>query len=506
MPKKMLINAAAEDEIRVAIVDEGFIQELGVETTRRGQISGNIYKAVVTRLDPSLNAAFVDFGGERNGFMPADEVHPKWFKGGAKKEEEGPPLIRKILDRNQHILVQVSQDPRGQKGALLTTFLSFPGRHLVLMPYKAKNGVSRKIQDDKERERLKKLLDEINPSDDMGFIARTVAQEKAKNELVREVRSLRRLWQSIAGKAKKATPPALIYQESNLAIRTIRDYLSPDVDEVLVDDPDLFVEIQDFFKTTMPRQAKIVKLYKDKTPILNKYQIEEQIQSIYDQQVRLNSGGTIVINPTEALVAIDVNTGRTSIREDPETTVFKINLEAAQEIARQLRLRDLGGLIVVDFIDMESKKHRAEVEKAFKEAFKGDKARVRMSRISPFGLLEMSRQRLRPTLESRAYESCPQCKGSGKVKSAEAHALQILRKIQGAAAKGNLAKVEGEVPIGTATYLLNDLRRELAAVETDHEVRVMLTVQTAPLSQEARLRLFRGKKEGEGESVEELQL
>jgi ribonuclease E len=222
--------------------------------------------------------------------------------------------------------------------------------------------------------------------------------------------------------------------------------------------------------------------------------------------VRLNSGGTIVINPTEALVAIDVNTGRTSIREDPETTVFKINLEAAQEIARQLRLRDLGGLIVVDFIDMESKKHRAEVEKAFKEAFKGDKARVRMSRISPFGLLEMSRQRLRPTLESRAYETCPQCKGSGKVKSAEAHALQILRKIQGAAAKGNLAKVEGEVPLGTATYLLNDLRKELAAVETDHEVRVMLTVQTAPLSQEARLRLFRGKKEGEGESVEDLQL
>jgi ribonuclease E len=506
MAKKMLINGAAEDQIRVAIVEDGVLHEIGLEATSRGQISGNIYKAVVTRLDPSLNAAFVDFGGERNGFLPADDVHPKWHKGQAKKENNGPQPIKKILDRNQHLLVQVSQDPRGHKGALLTTYVSFPGRYLVLMPYKAKNGVSRKIESEAERERLKKLLDEINPSEDMGFIARTASENRTKSELMREVRAMRRLWQNIAQKAKKATPPELLYQDTNIAIRTIRDYLSSDVDEILVDDPGLYAEIQEFFKATMPRHAKILKLYKDKTPLLNKYQIEEQIESIHDQEVRLKSGGTIVINPTEALVAIDVNTGKSSIREDPETTAYKTNLEAAQEIARQLRMRDLGGLIVVDFIDMENKKNRTDVEKTFKEAFKGDKARVRMCRISPLGLLEMSRQRLRPTLESRAFDLCPQCRGTGRVKSAESLALQILRKIQGAAAKKNLLRVEGELPVSTASHLLNELRSDLASLEQGFGIKILLNIQTGPGPQQAVLKLVRNKKGGEGESVEEVRL
>jgi ribonuclease E len=506
MSKKMLINAAAEDQLRVAIVEDGFLQEVGMETSARGQIAGNIYKAVVDRLDPSLNAAFVDYGGERNGFLPADDVHPKWYRGQPRKEGNGSLPIKKILERNQHILVQVSQDPRGHKGALLTTYISFPGRFLVLMPYRAKNGVSRKIEDEQERERLKKLLDEINPSEEVGFIARTAAEGKSKNELQREAKALRRLWQGIAEKAKKATPPALLYQESNLAIRTIRDYLSPDVDEILVDDPGLFEEIQEFFKATMPKLAKMVKLYKDRTPLFNKYQIEEQIESIHEPQVRLKSGGTIVITPTEALVAIDVNTGKTTVREDPETTAFKTNLEAAQEIARQLRLRDLGGLIVVDFIDMENKKNRAEVEKTFREAFKGDKARVRMSRISQFGLLEMSRQRLKPPLESRAFDQCPLCKGGGKVKSPEAQALQVLRKIQGAAAKKNLLRVEGELPQSTGRYLLNELRKDLSDTEREFGIKILLDIQPGFPSQEATLRLYRAKKGGEGESVEEIRI
>jgi len=506
MSKKMLINAAAEDQLRVAIVENGLLQEVGMETSARGQISGNIYKAVVDRLDPSLNAAFVDYGGERNGFLPADDIHPKWYRGQPKKEGNGTPPIRKILERNQHILVQVSQDPRGHKGALLTTYISFPGRFLVLMPYRAKNGVSRKIEDEQERERLKKLLDEINPSEEVGFIARTAAEGKSKNELQREAKALRRLWQGIAEKAKKATPPALLYQESNLAIRTIRDYLSPDVDEILVDDERLFEEIQEFFKATMPKLAKMVKLYKDRTPLFNKYQIEEQIESIHDPQVRLKSGGTIVITPTEALVAIDVNTGKTTVREDPETTAFKTNLEAAQEIARQLRLRDLGGLIVVDFIDMENKKNRAEVEKTFREAFKGDKARVRMSRISQFGLLEMSRQRLKPPLESKAFDPCPLCRGVGKVKSPEAQALQVLRKIQGAAAKKNLLRVEGELPQSTGRYLLNELRKDLSDTEREFGIKILLDIQPNFPSQEATLRLYRAKKGGEGESVEEIRI
>lgn len=506
MSKKMLINAASEDQLRVAMVEDGVLQEVGMETTARGQISGNIYKALVDRLDPSLNAAFVDYGGERNGFLPADEVHPKWYKGQLKKEGNGSPPIRKILERNQQIIVQVSQDPRGHKGALLTTFVSFPGRFLVLMPYRAKNGVSRKILDEHERERLKKLLDEINPSEETGFIARTAAEGRSKNELQREAKSLRRLWQGIAEKAKKLSPPALLYQESNLAIRTIRDYLSPDVEEILVDDPKLFEEIREFFKATMPKAAKMVKLYKEKTPLFNKCQVEEQIESIHDPQVRLKSGGTIVITPTEALVAVDVNTGKTTLREDPETTAFKTNLEAAEEIARQLRLRDLGGLIVVDFIDMENRKNRAEVEKALKEAFKKDKARVRISRISQFGLLEMSRQRLKPPLESRAFDPCPLCRGAGRVKSPEAQALQVLRKIQGAAAKKNLLRVEGELPQRTGRYLLNELRKDLAETEKDFGIKIVLDLHPGLASQKATLRLYRSKKGAEGENVEEIHL
>jgi ribonuclease E len=506
MARKMLINAATEDEIRVAIVEGGILQEVGIETSTRGQIAGNIYKGVVRRLDHSLNAAFVDYGGEKNGFLPADEIHPSYYRGQSRKDSNGPPPIRKILQKDQEILVQVAQDPRGHKGALLTTYISFPGRFLVLMPYKSKNGVSRKIEDEAERERLKKILDEINPSEEMGLIARTASEGRSKNELQREARALKRLWQKIAQKANKVSAPALLYQESNLAIRTIRDYLTPDVDEILVDDPKLFDEIQEFFKATMPKLTKIVKLYKDKTPLFNKYQVEEQIQSIQEPVVRLKSGGTIVITPTEALVAIDVNTAKTVVKEDPETTAYKTNLEAAKEIARQLRLRDLGGLIVVDFIDMEDKKHRTEVEKVFREAFKADKAKVRISKISQFGLIEMSRQRLRPPLESRAFDPCPLCSGTGKIKSAETHALQVLRKIQGAAAKKNLLRVEGELPQTTGRYLLNELRKELVELEEEFGVKVTMDLLPPVPSQEARLRLFRVKRGKEGESVEEVRI
>jgi ribonuclease E len=506
MAKKMLINATTEEEIRVAIVEDGLLQEIGVEAVGRGQIAGNIYKGIVSRIEPSLNAAFVDFGEEKNGFLPADEVHPRFYKGKIKRGNGPSPPIQKILDRNQQILIQVVQDPRGEKGALLTTYISLPGRYLVLMPYRAKNGVSRKIVDEAERERLKKLLDDLNASEEMGLIARTAAENQTKNALAREAKSLRRLWNAISKKAKSASAPALIYQETNLALRTVRDYLTSDVDEILVDSPDLFVEVQDFLKATMPRLRKLVKLHKEKRPLFNKYQIEEQIQSVYDATVRLPSGGTIVIHPTEALVAIDVNTAKTSLREDAETTAFRTNLEAAQEIARQLRLRDLGGLIVIDFIDMENRAHRTEVEKALKEAFKGDKAKVRISKISSFGLLEMSRQRLRPALDSSLFDICPQCKGTGKVKAAAAQALQIYRKIQSAAVRKNLLRVEGELPPNTARYLLNEMRGQLAALEREYGIQIDLTAHPLPLTQEARLRLLRSKR-GEGETlVEEVTL
>lgn len=504
MARKMLINAATEDEIRVAIVEGGVLQEVGIETRTRGQIAGNIYKAVISRLDPGLNAAFLDYGGEKNGFLPIDEIHPRCYR--TPYRGNGPPPIKKVLEKGQELLVQVAQDPRGQKGALLTTYISLPGRYLVLMPYKERNGVSRKILDEDERQRLKKILDEINPSEEMAFIARTASEGRTKAELQKEARALRRMWEKIVKKASKTNSPALLYQESNLAIRTIRDYLTPDVEEILVDDLRLFEEIQEFFRATMPKLTKIVRLYKDRTPLFNKYQIEEQIQSIQEPVVRLKSGGTIVITPTEALVAIDVNTGKTTVREDPETTAFRTNLEAAQEIARQLRLRDLGGLVVVDFIDMEDKRHRAEVERVFREAFKADKAKVRISKISQFGLIEMSRQRLRPPLESRAFDPCPLCSGTGKVKSAESHALQVLRKIQGAAAKRNLIRVEGELPQGTGRYLLNELRKDLVQLEEDFGVKIVMDLQPPIPSQEAKIRLYRRKKGTEEETVEEVKL
>lgn len=506
MSKKMLINATTPDEIRVAIVENGLLHEVGIETSQQGQISGNIYKGVVTRLEPSLNAAFVDYGGSKNGFLPADEIHPKYYKTSPKRENEGIPPIQKILARNQQLLVQVSQDPRGDKGALLTTYLSIPGRYLVLMPYRSKNGVSRKIADEKERERLKRLIDEINPSDEHGFIVRTAGEGRKKNELVKEAKSLRRLWHNISSKAAKAGAPSLIYQESNLAIRTIRDYLTPDISEILVDNPDLFIQIQDFIKATMPRARKLLKLYREKTPLFDKYRIEQQIESIYNHEVTLPSGGNIVIEPTEALVSIDVNTAKTTVREDYEHTAFKTNLEAAHEIARQLRLRDLGGLIVIDFIDMENRKHRSEVEKALREAFKGDKARVRFSRISSFGLLEMSRQRLRPSLESTGFDICPYCGGGGRVKSSKLQAHQVYRKIQAVAAKKRLLRVEGTLPAETARYLLNEMREHLLALERECEMRINITVHASPLEKGAMLRFVSPSKDSTGEIVEEVHL
>ena len=335
-----------------------------------------------------------------------------------------------------------------------------------------------------------------------GFIVRTAGLHRAKSELASEAKGMTRLWQGIEKKVKKATPPALIYRETNLAIRTIRDYLSPDIDEILVDSSELLSEIQEFFKTSMPRYKKILKSYRAKSPLFNKYQIEEQIESIYSHKVRLPSGGTIVIDPTEALVAIDVNTGKTTIRERSEVTAYKTNLEAVNEIARQLRLRDLGGLIVIDFIDMEDKKHQAEVEKTLKQAFKGDKARVRFSKISSFGLMEMSRQRLNPPLETSAYVACPHCSGSGKIKSATAHAYQVYRKIQTAAAKKNLIRVDGALPPETAGYLLNEMRRELNALERDFDIVINLTVHAASTSRQALLQLKRKRKDGE--AVEEI--
>lgn len=468
--KKMLINCASPEESRVAVVEDGILHEIGIETAAKEQIQGNIYKGKVVRLEPRFRAAFVEYGGIRNGFLPQDEIHPRWKL--KKEKQDSTPSIKDLLKRNQEILVQVVQEERGSKGAMLTTYLSVPGRCLVLMPFQSQTGVSKKIDDEGERERLKRIAVEINTKREMGCIVRTAGEGRSKSELSKEYRYLIRLWSKIWGQFSKIPTPSLLYQESNLAIRTIRDYFTPDIDEVVCDNPDMYVSIKDFVKLTMPRYAKIVKLYKDRLPLFSSYQIEEQIESIYDHRVELKSGGSIVIDPTEALVAIDVNTGKTHIRAKAEETVFRTNIEAATEIARQLRLRDLGGLIVIDFIDMEDKKHLSKVERGLREAFRGDKAKVRFSKISRFGLLEMSRQRLHPDLQSTVYVPCQHCNGIGMVKSHEAQALYCLRKIQTMACKQKISRLVAEIPMETAHYLLNEKRETLIALEKENGIKI----------------------------------
>lgn len=466
----MLINASSPEESRVAIVEESLLQEIGIETAAKEQIQGNIYKGKITRIEPRLRAAFVKYGGMRHGFLPQDEIHPRWT--AKKGKQNGHPSIRDLLKKNQEILVQIAQEERGSKGAMLTTYLSVPGRYLVFMPFQSQTGVSKKIEDDEERERLKKIAAEINGKGESGCIVRTAGEGRSKGELGREYRYLLRLWSKIWGQFPKISTPSLLYQESNLAIRTIRDYFTPDCDEIVCDNPDMYVAIKDFIKLTMPRYTKAVKLYKDRLPLFSFYQIEEQLESIYDHRVELKSGGSIVIDPTEALVAIDVNTGRTQIKAKAEETVYRTNMEAAVEIARQLRLRDLGGLIVIDFIDMEEKKHLGSVERCLRDAFRGDKARVKFSRISRFGLLEMSRQRLHPALQSSVYVPCQHCDGSGMVKSQEAQALYCLRKIQTMACSQEMSRLVAEVPKETAHYLLNEKRDALITLEKENGIKI----------------------------------
>lgn len=470
--KKMLINSSSPEEIRVALVEDGVLQDFSIDILSKGQIQGNIYKGKVVRIEPRINAAFIDFGGQRNGFLPIDEIDMRWSRKREMDESESRPRIKDILSKGQELLVQVIQEERGTKGPMLTTYVSLPGRYLVIMPFQSQIGVSKKIEDDKERERLKKIISEVNAGQDIGCIVRTAGEGRSKGELSREYKYLVRIWNKIWDQFIKASTPSLLFQESNLAIRTIRDYFSPDIEEIVCDNPDIYVSIKDFFNMVSIRSSKIVKLYKDRLPIFDHYQIEDQIESIYNHRVELQSGGTIVIDPTEALVAIDVNTGKTQVRGDAEEIAFMTNMEAAREIARQLRLRDLGGLIVIDFIDMKEKRKNSEVERCLREAFRRDKAKVKFSKISRFGLLEMSRERLRPSIQWRSYIPCPNCNGKGMVKTVESQALHVLRKIQRAIydqpVKQVLVKVAGEC----ASYMLNEKREALLSLERENNVKI----------------------------------
>lgn len=477
MKKKMLINVADEEESRVAIVEDGILEEFTIETTSKEQIKGNIYNGVVVKVEPSLQAAFVDYGSKRHGFLPMGEIQPSCYTTETRGEDrERRTRIQDVIKRNHKVLVQVVKEELGNKGASLSTYVSLPGRYLVLMPgSESGGGISRKIEDEEERKKLKEIVTQLNPPPNMGVIVRTAGLNRNKTELQRDMTYLQRLWASIEDKSRSSAAAELIYQEHDLVIRSIRDYFTPDIQEVFIDNREVYRRARDFFQAVMPRYHGRVKLYREKKPLFANQQLEEQIEAIYSQKVELRSGGSIVIDSTEALVAIDVNSGRATKEKSIEETAFKTNTEAAQEIARQLRLRDLGGLIVIDFIDMRNAKHIQEVEKTLRQAVKRDKARTQVARISQFGLLELSRQRLKPTILEGNYLKCPHCEGTGLVKSTVALALQLLRRIRTEAAKETIEAVRVELPLDVAHYLLNHKRKEIVQLEEDYNIEIDLT-------------------------------
>jgi ribonuclease E len=493
MSKKMLINASHPEENRVAIVVDGVLSELDIELAGQEQSRGNIYKAAVVRVETGLQAAFVDYGADKLGFLQISEIHPEIYP--ARNQSNGRPRIADILHRGQEILVQIVKEERGNKGAALTTFLSLPGRYMVLMPDSTTKGVSRKITEEAQRKVLKKTMAELNLPDQMGYIVRTAGIGKEKEELKRDFDYLVRLYEGIIQRKEQVKAPAQLYQESNLAIRSIRDYFNTEMDEVLVDDEKVFNDTKDFFALVMPEHGHLVKRHRERRPIFSRYQIEEQIDALSRNQVTMPSGGSIVIDPTEALVAIDVNSGKMSSESGIEATALKTNLEAAAEIGRQLRLRDLGGLIVIDFIDMRDRKHIREIEQELRKALKNDKARVSVGRISQFGLLEMSRQRIKPVLSVGAYQECPHCHGLGRIKSIEAQAVSFLRQAHTAAAKGQIGHIEARVPYEVANYLLNQKRNTITQLEILLGLKVTILGQSDLLPGELHLESFKREKD-----------
>jgi len=469
--KRMLFNATQAEELRVAIVDGQKLIDLDIESSAKEQRKSNIYKGVITRVEPSLEAAFIDYGSERHGFLPFKEVARAYFKPGV---DVARARIQDALSEGQEVIVQVDKDERGTKGAALTTFISLAGRYLVLMPNNPRGGgVSRRVEGE-DRNELRDVIDQLEIPQGMSVIARTAAIGRNKEELDWDLSYLMQLWRAIEGASDQQSGAFLIYQESSLVIRAIRDYFHQDIGEILIDTESIFEQAQQFMGHVMPGTVNRVKLYKDDVPLFSRFQIEHQIESAYSRAVSLPSGGGVVIDHTEALVSIDVNSARSTKGADIEETAFRTNLEAADEIARQLRLRDLGGLIVIDFIDMESARNQREVENRFREALRYDRARVQTGKISRFGLLELSRQRLRPSLGESSHSACPRCHGTGHIRGTESTALHILRIIQEEGMKDNTAAVHAQVPVDVATFLLNEKRVDLQLIEARHRVNVTL--------------------------------
>jgi ribonuclease E len=498
MAKEMLINVSAGEECRIALVDGGRLEELYMERTSSTSHVGNIYKGRVTNVEPSIQAAFVDFGLGRNGFLHISDLMPTYFgrKGeeiteavGRKMARRDRPPIQRCLRRGDEIVVQIIKEGIGTKGPTLSTYVSIPGRMLVMMPGMGKFGISRKIEDEEERKRLRGILDQLKPIDDVGFIIRTAGVGKTKTEIQRDLTYLTRLWSNIQKKMKEPAPVEL-YTEGDLVTRTVRDVYTSEVDKVVIDNKEVARQVREFFKIAMPRTRSKVELYDDPIPLFHKYGIEREIEQIYSRHVPLPSGGSLVIDQTEAIVAIDVNSGKFRDHADAETTAFKTDLEAADEIPRQLRLRDLGGVIICDFIDLRFEKHRRELERRLHENMKRDRAKAKILRMSQFGIIEMTRQRMRPSLKRSIYQDCPHCRGAGLVKTPESMSIDVMRKLTLAAHDKRVVRIELGVCTDVAFHLSNRKRAQIAELEKETGKQILVRPERDLALDELKLTLF----------------
>lgn len=467
---KLLINAEEPEECRIALIEDGRVESFHVTTVVHEQTKGNIYKGRVTAIEPNLQAAFVDIGTGKNGFLSFGEIHPEYYSCDKAAQKHWKDLnIQEVIKKGQEILVQVVKEAAGTKGASVTTYLSLPGRFLVLMPGSDSHGISRKIEDEEERAKLRTIMNSLSIPEGIGYIVRTASKDITKTALNKDLRYLLRLWQETKKRGQTVQSPALIYKDQDIIAKVLRDYYTPDIQEILVDSPEAQKQVRGFLSLLPTKQRKTtVRLHQGSRPIFNQYAVEDQIEQIYHPTVKLPSGGSIVINPTEALVAIDVNSGRTAKDKNFNETIFLANMEAAAELARQLRLRDLGGLIVVDFIDMRNARHIREVEKQVKASMKRDRAKVDISRISKFGLMQISRQKLGRPIQMGSYHVCEYCQGRGVTRSVETQSLSYLRRIQTGVAHKDVVGVKCRLPIKVAQYLLNNKREELLEIEKDY--------------------------------------
>ncbi len=485
----MVINAVHPEEFRIAIVEGQSLESFFIETAARTKISGNLYKGIITHVQPSLQAAFVNYGMDRNGFLPLSDIHPEYYQN----EFEEPVRIQDVIHPGQEVLVQVVKEEIGSKGALLTTYISLAGRDVVLMPGQSQRGISRKIEDEPQRERLRTILSDLRMPEEFGLIIRTAAEERTKREIVKDFNHLMRIWEEIRKQVEEAPAPALIHKDQDLALKILRDYFNPNIKSILVDDREVYKTVKEFLRIISPAHQRAVKMYKEEGPISSKFNLEDQIEQIFRQRVPLKSGGSLFIDRTEALVAIDVNSGRTNGHGVLEEMVFKVNMEAAVEIPRQMRLRDLGGLIVVDFIDMRESRHAREVERRFKEETKKDKAKITVGRISRFGLLELSRQHLALNIMQGSYGECPLCHGTGLVRSTEALALSNLRKIWQTLSHKKVSQVKATLNLNVANYLLNRKRNDILDLEARYKASIVIEGSAAMLPHEAQIEYVAGE-------------